>query len=74
LYSLADGSEGGRYYDVLSLANMGHTLTLLVHAIKGAPLSVLHGAPLRLCCEKEPGFKMVKWISAIVSRRIHAMP
>jgi DMSO/TMAO reductase YedYZ molybdopterin-dependent catalytic subunit len=26
-------------------------------------LSVLHGAPLRLRCENELGFKMVKWIS-----------
>lgn len=30
-YSFADGSEGGRYYDVHSLANMGHTLTLLAY-------------------------------------------
>nr|WP_244531008.1 molybdopterin-dependent oxidoreductase [Hyphomicrobium facile] len=30
-----------------------------------APVSVLHGAPLRLRCENELGFKMVKWIAAI---------
>lgn len=30
-----------------------------------ASVSVLHGAPLRLCCENELGFKMVKWIAAI---------
>ena len=28
-------------------------------------LGVLHGTPLRLCCEKVLGFKMVKWIKAI---------
>jgi len=27
-------------------------------------VSVLHGAPLRLRCENELGFKMVKWIAA----------
>ena len=33
--------------------------------MNGAPVSVLHGAPLRLRCENEVGFKMVKWIAAI---------
>jgi DMSO/TMAO reductase YedYZ molybdopterin-dependent catalytic subunit/thiosulfate reductase cytochrome b subunit len=64
-YSLADGGDGGRYYDVHSIANMRHELTILAYEMNGAPLSVLHGAPLRLRCENELGFKMVKWIAAI---------
>jgi DMSO/TMAO reductase YedYZ molybdopterin-dependent catalytic subunit len=64
-YSLADGSDGGRYYDVHQLCNMRHRLTLLAYEMNGKPLSVLHGAPLRLRCESELGFKMVKWIAAI---------
>lgn len=64
-YSLADGSDGGRYYDVHQLANMRHALTILAYEMNGAPLPVLHGAPLRLRCENELGFKMVKWIAAI---------
>jgi methionine sulfoxide reductase catalytic subunit len=64
-YSLADGGDGGRYYDVHSIANMRHELTMLAYEMNGAPLSVLHGAPLRLRCENELGFKMVKWIAAI---------
>jgi DMSO/TMAO reductase YedYZ molybdopterin-dependent catalytic subunit len=64
-YSLADGADGGRYYDVHELQNMRHQLTLLAYEMNGAPLSVLHGAPLRLRCENELGFKMVKWIEAI---------
>jgi sulfoxide reductase catalytic subunit YedY len=44
---------------------MRHTLTLLGYDMNGAPVSVLHGAPLRLRCENELGFRMVKWISAI---------
>jgi DMSO/TMAO reductase YedYZ molybdopterin-dependent catalytic subunit len=64
-YSLAEGSEGGRYYDVHSLSNMRHRLRLLAYDMNGAPVSGLHGAPLRLRCENELGFKMVKWISAI---------
>jgi DMSO/TMAO reductase YedYZ molybdopterin-dependent catalytic subunit len=30
-----------------------------------APVTVLHGASLRLRCENEFGFKMAKWIAAI---------
>ncbi len=64
-YSLADGGEGGRYYDAHSLANMRHELTILAYEMNGVPVSVLHGAPLRLRCENELGFKMVKWVAAI---------
>ena len=64
-YSLADGSDGGRYYDVHEMFNMRHRLTILAYEMNGEPLSVLHGAPLRLRCENELGFKMVKWIAAI---------
>jgi len=65
LYSLADGGDGGRYYDTHSLANMRHALTILAYEMNDAALTVLHGAPLRLRCENEVGFKMVKWIAAI---------
>ncbi len=64
-YSLAEGGDGGRYYDAHGLANMRHELTILAYEMNGAPVSVLHGAPLRLRCENELGFKMVKWIAAI---------
>ncbi|MGH9584328.1 MAG: molybdopterin-dependent oxidoreductase [Bryobacteraceae bacterium] len=64
-YSFADGSEGGRYYDIHRLENMRHSLTILAYEMNGKPVSVLHGAPLRLRVENELGFKMVKWIEAI---------
>jgi sulfoxide reductase catalytic subunit YedY len=65
-YSFADGSDGGRYYDVHRMENMTHHLTILAYEMNGAPISVLHGSPLRLCCENELGFKQVKWIEAII--------
>jgi sulfoxide reductase catalytic subunit YedY len=64
-YSFADGGEVGRYYDVHRISNMRHEFTILAYEMNGAPVSVLHGAPLRLRCENELGFKMVKWIAAI---------
>ena len=64
-YSLADGADGGRYYDVHKIENMSNELTILAYEMNWEPVSVLHGAPLRLRCENELGFKMVKWIAAI---------
>ncbi len=64
-YSLADGGDGGRYYDCHRMENMRHTLTMLAIDMNGEPVSVLHGAPVRLRCENELGFKNVKWIAAI---------
>jgi methionine sulfoxide reductase catalytic subunit len=62
---MAYGGDRGRYYDVHALDNMPHELTLLAYEMNDTPLRVLHGAPLRLCCENELGFKQVKWIAAI---------
>jgi sulfoxide reductase catalytic subunit YedY len=64
-YSFSEGADGGGYYDVHEIHNMRHRLTILAYEMNGQPLSVLHGAPLRLRCENELGFKMVKWIGAI---------
>lgn len=64
-YSLTEGAHGGVYYDCHKMENMQHELTILALDMNDDPLSVLHGAPLRLRCENELGFKMVKWITAI---------
>ncbi len=64
-YSFADGADGGIYYDVHTLRNMRHKLSILAYEMNGEPLNYLHGAPLRLRCENQLGFKMVKWIQAI---------
>lgn len=64
-YSFADGAEGGIYYDVHTMENMQHELSLLAYEMNGGPLNTPHGAPLRLRCENQLGFKMVKWIQAI---------
>lgn len=64
-YSFGEGGDGGIYYDTHTLANMTHTLTILAYEMNGQALPILHGAPLRLRCENELGFKQVKWIQAI---------
>ena len=42
-----------------------HHQTILAYEMNGEPLSVPHGAPLRLRIETQLGFKMVKWIRSI---------
>jgi methionine sulfoxide reductase catalytic subunit len=64
-YSFGEGGEGGIFYDVHSLDNMRHELSLLAYEMNGEPLPELHGAPLRLRCENELGFKQIKWVRAI---------
>lgn len=41
-YSLAEGSDVGRYYDVHRISNMSHDLAILACEMNGAPLSVAH--------------------------------
>ena len=41
-YSLADGSDGGRYYDVHRLSNMRHELTILAYEMNVARKRAAH--------------------------------
>jgi DMSO/TMAO reductase YedYZ molybdopterin-dependent catalytic subunit/thiosulfate reductase cytochrome b subunit len=64
-YSFGEGGEGGQYYDSHTIANLRHPQALLAYEMNFQPLTIPHGAPLRLRAENELGFKMVKWIQAI---------
>jgi len=55
----------GRYYEVIDLAVARGPQAQLAYEMNGQPLSVEHGAPLRLRLETQLGFKMVKWIESI---------
>lgn len=59
------GRAKGHYYDSLAMGNALHPQTLLAYEMNSAPLSHLHGAPLRLRVENQLGFKMVKAIRSI---------
>ncbi len=64
-YSLADGSDGGVYYDAHPIEQMSYHLTMLAYDMNDQPLSFGHGAPLRLRNEVQLGFKQVKWIKGV---------
>src|SRR5699024_6464469 len=64
-YSIAEGSDGGIYYDTQPIEQMDSELTMLAYEMNDEPLSYGHGAPVRLRNEHQLGFKHVKWIKGI---------
>jgi hypothetical protein len=57
--------HGSEFYEVLDLDLVKHPQTILAYEMNGNSLDVGHGAPIRLRCETQLGYKMVKWIKSI---------
>lgn len=53
------------YYEVLDIEILKHPQSILAYEMNGQPLSLEHGAPLRLRAETQLGYKMVKWLRSI---------
>ncbi|MBK5243938.1 MAG: molybdopterin-dependent oxidoreductase [Eubacteriaceae bacterium] len=64
-FSYGEGLYGGTYYDTHTLENCLKTDSILAWEMNYEPLSLGHGAPLRLRVENQLGYKMVKWIERI---------
>jgi DMSO/TMAO reductase YedYZ molybdopterin-dependent catalytic subunit len=58
----------GRYYESIDLTDAYHPQTILAYDMNGAPVSVEHGAPLRLRVERQLGYKMAKYVMRIEAR------
>jgi len=58
-----DGSHS--YYESIDLVDAFHPQTILAYEMNGAPLSLAHGAPVRLRVERQLGYKMAKFITRI---------
>ena len=53
------------FYETLPIDIVEHPQTILAYAMNDNPLTIEHGAPLRLRCETQLGFKMVKYLRKI---------
>ncbi len=53
------------FYESLPMDIVEHPQTILAYEMNGQPLTIEHGAPLRLRCETQLGFKMVKYLRKI---------
>jgi len=58
-------ANGKPFYEALRLSDMKDPLSILAYEMNWKPLSLDHGAPLRLRCERKLGYKMVKYIKSI---------
>jgi DMSO/TMAO reductase YedYZ molybdopterin-dependent catalytic subunit len=61
----ADDFDGQPYYESIDLVDGFHPQTILAYAMNDQPLSVGHGAPLRLRVERQLGYKQAKYIMRI---------
>jgi DMSO/TMAO reductase YedYZ molybdopterin-dependent catalytic subunit len=55
----------GQYYETIDLVDAAHPQTILAYDMNDQPLSVRHGAPLRLRLERQLGYKMAKYVMRI---------
>jgi DMSO/TMAO reductase YedYZ molybdopterin-dependent catalytic subunit len=58
----ADTLGGAKYYETLDVFDVHHPQTILAYEMNGAPLSVAHGAPIRLRAERYLGYKQAKYV------------
>ena len=54
-----------KFYGSIDMADAVHPQTILAYEMNGEPLSIAHGAPLRLRLERQLGYKMNKYIRSI---------
>ena len=62
VFRCADSLDGAPYYESIDLVDAFHPQTILAYAMNGRPLTVPHGAPLRLRVERQLGYKMAKYL------------
>ena len=69
VFHCADDFDGTPYYESIDLVDAFHPQTILAWGMNGQPLSVAHGAPLRLRVERQLGYKQAKYVM-----RVEAVP
>jgi DMSO/TMAO reductase YedYZ molybdopterin-dependent catalytic subunit len=60
-----EGDPEHYYYESLELNEATHPQTILAYQMNGAPLTVGHGAPVRLRAERQLGYKQPKYVQRI---------
>jgi DMSO/TMAO reductase YedYZ molybdopterin-dependent catalytic subunit len=58
-------ASGPKYYESLDLVDAVHPQTILAYDMNGAPLTIAHGAPVRLRVERQLGYKSAKYVMRI---------
>jgi DMSO/TMAO reductase YedYZ molybdopterin-dependent catalytic subunit len=62
VFHCADDFNGAPYYESIDLHDAFHPQTILAYEMNDAPLTVGHGAPIRLRVERQLGYKQAKYV------------
>ena len=65
VFRCADDFDGTPYYESVDIPGALQAQTILAYGMNGKPLSVGHGAPVRLRLERQLGYKMAKYVMAV---------
>ena len=65
VFTCADQYGGQPYYESIDLIDAYHPQTILAWAMNDQPLSVAHGAPIRLRVERKLGYKHAKYVMRV---------
>lgn len=65
VFHCADRIAGQQYYESIDMVDALHPQTILAWAMNDQPLSVGHGAPVRLRVERQLGYKQAKYVMRI---------
>lgn len=65
VFHCADDFDGTPYYESIDLVDAFHPQTLLAYGMNDQPLSIGHGAPLRLRVERQLGYKQAKYVMRV---------
>jgi DMSO/TMAO reductase YedYZ molybdopterin-dependent catalytic subunit len=65
IFHCADLYHGKNYYTSIDMFDGFHPQTILAWAMNDAPLTVAHGAPIRLRAERHLGYKQAKYVMRI---------
>ena len=65
VFHCADDFDGTPYYESLDLIGALHPQTILAWGMNRQPLSIGHGAPLRLRVERQLGYKQAKFVMRV---------
>lgn len=65
VFHCADRYGAAPYYESIDLIDAFHPQTILAWSLNGKPISVGHGAPLRLRVERQLGYKHAKFVMRI---------
>ena len=55
----------GGWWATMDLFDALHARTILAFGMNGGPLPVEHGAPVRLRCERQLGYRQLKYLTRV---------